>query len=297
MSIENVKSKPETEAYVGPNAEQSRHWNEAAGPAWVAQGERIGAQIRPFGLRALARADIQPGHRVLDVGCGGGETTIALGQAVGPSGSALGIDISRALLDHARAAATAASAVNVSFELVDAQTAQLPAGAFDRLFSRFGVMFFQDPLAAFTNLRTALRPGARLAFVCWRSIDDNPWMKVTLAAISKHVAVQRPEPNAPGPMAFADALRTRGILERAGFTEVGFEAVNEVMNVGGGLRDLDETVAFMTEIGPVATALRQADPEARAAAVVALREAVLPYHGAGGVRMPASCWVVTAVSG
>ena len=297
MSIDNVKSKPETEAYAGPNADQSRHWNEAAGAAWVTQAERIGAQLRPFGLRAMARADLQPGHRVLDVGCGGGETTIALGQLVGPAGSALGIDISQALLDHARATAAAASAANVSFELVDAQTAQLPAGAFDRLFSRFGVMFFQDPLAAFTSLRTALRPGARLAFVCWRSMDDNPWMKVTFAAVSEHIALQRPEPNAPGPMAFADALRTRGILERAGFTEVGFEAVNEVMNLGGGLRDLDETVAFMTEIGPAATALRQASPEVRAAAVVSLRAAVLPYHGAGGVRMPASCWVVTALNG
>ncbi len=297
MSIDSKQSKPETEAYAGPNAEQSRTWNEVAGPAWVAQGERIGAQIRPFGRRALARADVAPGHRVLDVGCGGGETTMALGKAVGPSGSALGIDISRALLDHARATAAAAGAVNVSFELVDAQTAQLPAGAFDRLFSRFGVMFFQDPLAAFTNLRTALRPGARLAFVCWRSMDDNPWMKVPLAAISEHVEVQRPEPNAPGPMAFADALRTRGILERAGFAEVGFEAVHEVMSLGGGLRDLDETVDFMTQIGPTATALRQADPEARASALAALRAAVLPYHGAGGVRMPASCWVVTAVNG
>jgi len=296
MSLESKQSKLETDAYAGPNADQSRHWNEAGGAAWVAQAALIGAQIRPFGLRALARADILPGHRVLDVGCGGGETTIALGEVVGPTGSALGIDISQVLLDHARATAAAAGAVNVSFEHVDAQTAELPAGAFDHLFSRFGVMFFQDPLAAFTNLRTALRPSARLAFVCWRSIDDNPWMKVTLAAVGEHVALQRPEPNAPGPMAFADALRTRGILERAGFAEVGFEAVNEMMNVGGGLRELDEAVAFMTEIGPAASALRQADPEVRAAAVTSIRAAVAPYHGEGGVRMPASCWVVTAVN-
>ena len=289
--------KPEPAAYEGPNAEQSRNWNETSGPAWVAQAARIGAQIRPFGLRALARADVQPGQRVLDVGCGGGETTLALGEAVGPTGSAHGVDISRAMLDHAKATAAAKGVANVSFELADAQTAALPAGAFDRLFSRFGVMFFQDPLAAFTNLRAALRPGARLAFVCWRSLDDNPWMRLTVAAVREHMEVPRPEPHAPGPMAFADALRTRGILERAGFTEVAFEAVNEVMDVGGGLPDLDEAVAFMTQIGPASAALRQANPEARAAAIASIRAAMLPYHGASGVRMPASCWVVTAVNG
>ncbi len=296
MSNDSKAEKTDTAAYAGPNAEQSRHWNEAAGEAWVAQTERIGAQIRPFGLHALARADLAPGQRVLDVGCGGGETTIAISRVVNPTGAALGIDISRPLLAHAREAAVAAGAANVAFEYADAQTVALEAGTFDRLFSRFGVMFFQDPIAAFTNLRRALRPGARLSFVCWRSIDDNPWMKEPLAALSKHMTVQRAEPNAPGPMAFADEERTRGILERAGFAEVALERVNEPMNLGGGISDLDETVAFMTQIGPAATALRQADPAVVPAAVASLREAVLPYHGPGGVVMPASCWLVTAVN-
>jgi SAM-dependent methyltransferase len=201
------------------------------------------------------------------------------------------------MLDHAQASAAAAGAVNVSFERADAQTAALPEGAFDRLFSRFGVMFFEDPVAAFTSLRRALKPGARLSFVCWRSSDENPWMQVPFLAVSKHLAVQWPEPNAPGPMGLADGARTKGILERAGFAEVALEAVDEVMNLGGGLVDLDETVAFMTEIGPAARPLRQAAPEARAAAVAALREAVLPYHGPSGVHMPAACWIVTAVNG
>ena len=296
MSNDSKAEKAETEAYVGPNAEQSRHWNEVAGQAWVAQTERISAQIRPFGLHALARADLARGQRVLDVGCGGGETTIAISRIVSPTGAALGIDISRTLLDHARETAVRVGAVNVAFELADAQTAALPEGAFDRLFSRFGVMFFQDPVAAFTNLRRALRPNARLSFVCWRGMEDNLWMTVPLAALKKHVDVQRPSPNAPGPMAFADGDRTRDILERAGFAAVGLEVVNETINVGGGLTKLDEIVAFMTEIGPAASALRQADPAVRPAALASMREAVLPYHGSEGVRMPASCWVVTAVN-
>jgi SAM-dependent methyltransferase len=291
------ESNVEAGEYAGANAEQRRNWNEVSGPAWVAESERIGAQIRPFGLPALARAQVAAGHRVLDVGCGGGETTLALGELVGPTGSVLGVDVSRPLLDHAQARASRAGVTNVTFELADAQTAALPEGAFDRLFSRFGVMFFQDPVAAFTNLRKALKSDARMAFVCWRSLADNPWMKVPMAAVAKHVEVPRPEPHAPGPMAFADAQRTRGILERAGFREVAFEAVDAPMNVGGGLGDLDDTVAFMTRIGPTASLLRQAAPEARAAALTEIREALAAYHGPSGVVMPASVWVVTAVSG
>ncbi len=293
----SIDSTPEGEVYAGLNAEQRRNWNEVSGPAWVAESERIGAQLRRFGLPALGRAEVAAGHRVLDVGCGGGETTLALGEAVGPTGSVLGLDVSRPLLDHARARARDAGVTNVTFEFADAQTAVLPEGGFDRLFSRFGVMFFQDPVAAFTNLRNALKSGARMSFVCWRSMDDNPWMKVPLAAVAKYVDVPRPEPHAPGPMAFADALRTRGILERAGFREVGFESVDAPMNVGGGLADLDDTVAFMTRIGPAAGLLRQAAPEARAAAVAAIREALSRYHGPSGVVMPAAVWVVTALNG
>jgi SAM-dependent methyltransferase len=290
-------SKVEPGDYAGPNAEQRRNWNEVSGPAWVAETERIGAQIRPFGLPALARVEVAAGHRVLDVGCGAGETTLALGESVGPHGSAHGVDVSRPLLDLAQERASRAGVGNVTFELADAQTAALPEGAFDRLFSRFGVMFFQDPLAAFGNLRRALKRDARMAFVCWRSMDDNPWLKVPMAAAAKHVDVPRPEPHAPGPMAFADAQRTRGILERAGFREVAFESVDAPMNVGGGLDDLDDTVAFLTRIGPAAGLLRQAAPEARAAAIAEIREALSAYHGPSGVVMPASVWVVTAVNG
>ena len=293
----SIDSKAETEGYAGANAEQRRNWNEVSGPAWVAESERIGAQIRPFGLPVLARIQLAAGQRALDVGCGGGETTLALGEGVGPTGSVLGVDVSRPLLDHARARALAAGVTNVSFELADAQTAALPEGAFDRLFSRFGVMFFQDPLVAFTNLRRALKHDARMAFVCWRSMNDNPWMKVPLSAVAKHVELPRPEPHAPGPMAFADEARTRGILEGAGFRDVAFEAMDAPMNVGGGLDSLDETVDFMTRIGPTAGALRQAPPEARAAALDAIREALSPFHGPGGVVMPASVWLVTGVNG
>jgi SAM-dependent methyltransferase len=293
----SIDSSAGADGYAGVNAEQRRNWNELSGPAWVAEAEQIGAQIRPFGLPALARIEAAAGHRVLDVGCGGGETTLALAELVGSTGSVLGVDVSRPLLDHALGAAKSAGMTHVSFTLADAQTAELPEASFDRLFSRFGVMFFQDPLAAFTNLRKALKHDARMAFVCWRSMEVNPWMRVPLVAASAHVELPRPEPHAPGPMAFADEARTRGILEGAGFREVAFEVVDAPMNVGGGLASLDATVAFMTRIGPAAGVLRQAAPEARAAAIESIRAALSPYLGPTGVVMPASVWLVTGVNG
>lgn len=292
----SIDTKAEADGYAGVNAEQRRNWNEVSGPAWVAEAERIGAQIRPFGLPALARLEAALGHRVLDVGCGGGETTLALGELVGPTGSVLGVDVSRPMLDHALGTAQSAGMHNVAFSLADAQTAELPEASFDRLFSRFGVMFFQDPLVAFTNLRTALKHDARMAFVCWRSMELNPWMRVTLAAVAKHVDVPPFDPGAPGPMAFADEARTRGVLEGAGFRDVAFEVIDTPMNVGGGLDSLEDTVEFMTRIGPAARALAQAAPEARAAAIVSIREAMAPYHSEAGVVMPASVWLVTAVN-
>jgi SAM-dependent methyltransferase len=293
----SIDTRPDASEYEGTNAEQRRNWNELSGPAWVAESERIGAQLRHFGLPALERLDLAAGQRVLDVGCGGGETTLAIGERVGSTGSVLGVDVSRPLLDLAQARVTAGGVTNVSFELADAQTATLPEASFDRLFSRFGVMFFQDPRAAFTHLRAALKKDARLSFVCWRSLEENAWMQVTLAAVGQHVELPRAEPHAPGPMAFADAARTRGILEDAGFLEVVFEPLDAPMNLGGGLADLDETIAFMSRIGPAARLLQTAAPEVRAAARVSIREALLPYHGPSGVVMPASVWLVTAKNG
>ncbi len=172
--------------YTGPNAEQIQYWNEQRGRAWVAQQELIEAQLAPLGRHAMDRAAIAAGERVLDVGCGCGQTTLELARRVGPRGSVLGADISSVMLGRARELAGAAGATNVRFEEADAQTHAFPPAGFDVLFSRFGVMFFADPRAAFANLRTALRPGARVAFVCWQALPLNPWMAVPLAAALQH---------------------------------------------------------------------------------------------------------------
>ncbi|MGK4001563.1 methyltransferase domain-containing protein [Sorangium sp. So ce1036] len=278
----------------GPNADQIRYWNEIAGPKWVALHDVISAQLRPLGLVALDRAGVAAGERVLDVGCGLGETTLEIGRRVGPGGSALGLDISAPMLERARAAARAAGAVNVAFERADAQTAALP-GPFDVLYSRFGVMFFAEPEAAFANLRKALRRGARLAFICWRSLPENPWLHVPAMAAARHLPLPQPDPRAPGPFAFADAARVRELLSRAGFVRVHHEPLDQEISVAGGA-SLDEAVDFLLQMGPTAAALREAKPAQELVERVRadVREAVAPYHGPEGARMAGAAWVVTA---
>jgi SAM-dependent methyltransferase len=189
----------------------------------------------------------------------------------------------------------AAGVDNVTFREADAQTTRLEAAHFDVCFSRFGVMFFIDPVAAFTNLRAALRPGGRLGFVCWQALPKNPWMQVPLVAAARHIALPPPpEPGTPGPLSFADVERVRGILERAGFTDLAFDDHRATLTIGGG-KGLDEVVdLLLTGVGPTSAAMRQVDPAVRATVAAAVREALTPYHSASaGLRMDGSCWQVT----
>jgi SAM-dependent methyltransferase len=280
-------------AFAGPNAEQIRYWNEVMGPQWAALDDVLSAQIRPLGLAAMKHLDVRPGERVIDVGCGGGETTAELGRRVGPNGRVLGIDISEPLGEHARK--NTAGMQQVEIRIADAQTASLESGEFDALFSRFGVMFFADPAAAFANLLGALRPGGRIAFVCWGAPTENLWMTVPAMAVAQHLPIKRPEPNAPGPFAFANIDRLHEILEAAGFENVRHERIDEPLAVAGG-EPLDGAVSLLMRIGPAGAALREAKagPELIATVRASVRDAVAPYETPEGVRMPAVVWLVAA---
>ena len=280
----------------GPNAAQITYWNKVSGAKWVALQPTIDEQIRPLGRLAMKRAALRPGERVLDVGCGCGATSVDLAHRVAPGGSVRGIDISAPMLERARQLA-ASEGVTVAFELADAQTHAFAPGSIDVLFSRFGVMFFADPGAAFANLRTALRPGGRLAFVCWQALPDNTWMAVPLGAALQHIPPPPlPAPGAPGPFSFADPDRVRGILAQGGFANVRLEDVRQTVTVGAGA-GLDGTVEFMLQMGPAAAALRESpDPGLRPRVAAAVREAIAPYLTPQGVRMDSASWVVTATA-
>ena len=277
----------------GPNAEQIRYWNDVAGRSWVTFQERIDVQIGPLGLLAMDRAALVVGERVLDVGCGCGTSTVEIARQVGPTGLVLGLDILAIMLAQARQIARAAAA-HARFENVDARIHAFPAASFDVLYSRFGVMFFLDPEAAFANLWAALRPGGRVAFVCWQTLQDNAWMSVPLEAALQYLPAPPPvTPGTPGPFAFADPERVRGLLTRAGFSDVSFEPVHETLRVGGGA-NLDETVSYLLKIGPTVRAIREADPDIRSRVAEAIHEALVPFHTRDGVQMPSASWIVTA---
>lgn len=278
------------------NAEMIRYWNEAAGPSWVAMQERLDAQLAALGTLVRERAGIAPGERVLDVGCGCGGTTLELARAVGADGRVVAVDISAPMLERARARAAAAGlGARIEWQCADAQTARFADAGFDCVYSRFGVMFFADPPAAFTNLRRALRPGGRLAFVCWQARERNPWMTVPALAAMQHVAFPPPPPpEAPGPFAFADPERVRGILAKAGFAELAIEPHEVAMQLGAG--NVEDALELFLVIGPVGQALReaQAGPEVRARVEEALRTVFERFRTPHGVEAPAAAWIVTA---
>jgi SAM-dependent methyltransferase len=275
----------------GPNAEQIRYWNDA-GPKWVSRGRLLDAQLAPLGREVMDRAAIAPGAAVLDVGCGCGETTVELAARVGPTGTVTGVDVSAPMLEAARA--RAAGLPHVRFVEADAQTHRFSPASQDLLFSRFGVMFFTDPAAAFANLRAALRPEGRVAFICWQPLGRNDWLRVPLLAALQHLPPPPPPaPDAPGPFAFGDPERVRDILARAGFDHVALEPLETTLTVGGG-GSIDEAVEFLLELGPAGALLRDADPALRPAVAASVRAAILPFAGPGGVRMPGAAWIVTA---
>lgn len=270
------------------NAAQAEYWNAQAGPTWAEQQAPLDRQLQPLGRRVMEALALQPGERVLDVGCGAGATTLELATAVGPNGEVVGIDISRPLLDVARRRTAGASGVR--FLEGDAQTYPFESGSFDAVFSRFGVMFFADPTAAFASLRRALRPGGRIGFVCWRAMVENPIIALPMQAASGHLTPPPPpEPGAPGPFAFADPDRVRTILNAAGLEDVVLTAHDQ--KIGSG--DLATALALALKVGPLGGLLRE-NPDRRDVVVDAVREALAAHEGPEGVKLDSATWIVTA---
>jgi SAM-dependent methyltransferase len=283
-----------SEAEAGPNADQIRYWNDESGPKWVALHATIDDQIAPFGLVAIERAGVRAGESVLDIGCGCGATSLQLAERVGPSGSVTGLDISEPMLARARERAAECGLTQLAFGNGDAQTFAFDAGSYDLVYSRFGVMFFQDPTAAFANLRSALRPGGRVAFVCWQEIGSNPWMLVPLLAAAKHIPLPAPPAEGgPGPFAFADPEHVRAILTGAGFRDIDIASHEAELTLAGG-GDLEQVVDFVLQMGPAGQALREAEPVARTGAREAVQEALEPYLSPEGVRLASATWIVSA---
>lgn len=279
------------------NADQIRYWNEDQGPKWVAYQEALDAVLAPFTDVLLGAAALRRGERVLDIGTGCGASALEAARAVGREGRVTGLDVSVPMSAHARTRAAALAetepdAAPVTFEVADAAVYNWPAGPSDVAISRFGMMFFDAPDAAFSNLRRGLTRGGRQVFVAWQGLFENQWVSVPLTTMLEHVpAPEPPPPGAPGPFAFADPERVRAILDSAGFTDIAITPFTAAMRLGA---DAEEAARFAVEMGPASRLAREADPAAVPTLTAALEEAMRPHEGPGGVHLEGAVWVVSA---
>ena len=277
------------------NAEQAEYWNGPGGRHWTERQEMQDALLAPVSAIALKAARSKAGERVLDIGCGCGDTSLALAQSVGPLGHVLGLDLSEAMLARARERAPAHA--RVAFAAGDATGYGFAPGAADLLFSRFGVMFFADPTRSFANMRLGLKPAGRVVFACWREAKLNPWLGLPLRAAVKHVP-RLPDlgPEDPGPFSFADLGRVRRILEGAGFGGFAATPHDLELDVAGG-KGLEGALASALEIGPASRALEGQPEPLRAAATQSIREALAPHLVGDKVPLGAAIWIVEATNG
>lgn len=274
------------------NVQQLEYWNGPVGERWAALQEKIDLHLGEITEELIRFAAPQPGERALDVGCGCGTTSLLLGIRTGPEGAVGGIDISVPMLDVARARAMAQNA-DIIFIEADASVYEFQP-VFDLVFSRFGVMFFADPVAAFANLRKALVPGGRLVFACWRSFAENGWAWDALQAALQLLPPQEPvDPFAPGPFALADEARLRDVLGGAGFGNIDIEKLDASVNMGATVED---AAAQALSIGPLARAATGLDEAVRQQIRRNVEKVYTHYATPSGVRPPAACWLVRATA-
>ena len=276
-------------SFVAVNVEQAEAWNGASGRHFIEQRERHERMRGRLTARLLAGAQIEDGENVLDIGCGCGDATILAARAT-RSGRALGADLSQVQVAEARRLAASAGVANARFEVADAQVHPFQAGVFDLVLSNFGVMFFDDPAAAFANLRKALRRGGRLAFLGWRTRDENPFFAIGFAEAAVVLGLRE----LSGPSAafsLADSVATGALLAGAGFGDIDFAKADEPMLIG---RDVDDVLEY-ERASPSATGLLTGLSAAQAAELTRqVRDDLTAHASPGGVTMPGAAWLVTA---
>ena len=274
-----------------PNPRGAAFWNSTMGHAWVSQQAVISDVFTSVTSVSLVAAAAKQGEHVIDIGCGPGDTLLAFARAVGPSGDALGVDVSVPMPEFARHRAAEAGLANVTCALADATTYAFEPRRANLVYSRFGMMFFDDPIKAFTNIRSAMKMGGRLVFVCFRTMPESPWFRVPLEAARPHVPPQPPvDPLAPGMFSLAREDRLRGVLTEAGFREIALNATD--VPIHG--KDTTQSMAFLTQAGPLPALLENAADEQRKRATEAARNTLAAQIGADGRGLHVGLWLVSA---
>jgi ubiquinone/menaquinone biosynthesis C-methylase UbiE len=271
--------------------DQAALWNGPSGRAWVEEQELLDQVLRPFEDLLVEAVSAAQGSRVLDVGCGTGTITLAIARRLGEKGRATGVDISEPMVAAAQARAEREGTA-ASFICSDAQVHAFVPASFDRVVSRFGVMFFDDAVRAFANLRRATRDGGELRFIAWRSVAENPFMTTAERAAAPLLPNLPPRrPNVPGQFAFGDAERVRAILEESGWADVDIRPIDVVCRLPG-----KELTRYFSRLGPVGRALQEADERTREQVIQTVRPAFDPYVDGDDVRFTAACWMAAGIA-
>jgi SAM-dependent methyltransferase len=272
------------------NADALRAWNGTDGDFWADHEFVFDQGLQHHEHRLLAAMDVRPDDRVLDIGCGNGQTTLDV-AALATSGRVLGVDLSSRMLDRARRRAAEAGRTNVAFLQADVQIHPFPPASLDLAVSRAGAMFFGDPVAAFSNIARALRPGGRLVLLVWQGLERNDWIGELREALAAGRELPLPPPDAPGPFSFADPERVRSVLATAGFADEDVTSVEAPMWFGS---TADEAFDFLSTMGLSRFLLEGLDPDAQRRALARLRSSIEKHATAEGVLYPSAAWIVTA---
>ena len=275
---------------IDTSSEAQMYWNEEGGDKWVENIDFAESFMVPMSDRLIERSAAKKGEKILDVGCGGGITTLKLAALAGEGGGVLGVDVSRQIIDVA--IKRAEDSANIEFQHSDAASAEFGENKFDLITSRFGVMFFDDPVAAFKNLHRSLKPTGRLVFLCWRTLQENPWMAEPAAATFQILPppAEKPGPTDPGPFSLGEAEHLTNVLQSAGFTNINLDPVD----LGLPMSSVDTAVGFLTRLGPAADALKEASDDQRVEVIAAIRSVMEKYSNVDGVLAPAATWIISA---
>ena len=276
------------------NKNQKDFWSGKGGDIWVERQNAMDTMLSPLGEAALNKLNFNEEENVLDIGCGCGHTTLNIAKRIGPSGNVTGLDISEPMLKRAKESAVEMSITNTSFKCVDVQTEDLGDQIYSAAFSRFGVMFFEDSIAAFKNINKSLISGGYLSFVCWQSPAVNPWQSLFIQEVKKFLDLPSPPPRSPGPFAFMESEYVSSILEESKFQDITIEGHEAEVNMFSG-RSLSDSVKDYISINPVVTQMLKESSENQVAEIVNSGiEAFSPYYSEKGLIFPSATWLVTA---
>ena len=275
------------------NIKQKQFWSGAGGDVWVDKQREMDIMLNPLGERVIQGLDLKEETKILDIGCGCGATTLEIAKIVN-QGEVIGVDISEPMLERATKTASDMMLNNTSFQVKDVQVDEMPRSYFDVAFSRFGVMFFEDPFEAFKNINHSLKDNGQLSFVCWQHASLNPWQSLSIQVIKEFLDLPAPAPKSPGPFAFEDKNYINEILTESGFRDIEIKDNQEdiVMFSGKSIREACED--YLT-INPVVTEMLKNSPtELREEILEALIGKFSDFHNNEGLLFPSATWIVTA---